>query len=241
LPITPDASHFWAHFIIALSLIAVVYIGLVALVQQDMKRLIAYSSIAHMGFVTLGTFIAFALVRDLGNIDAARLGLQGAMVQMISHGFISAALFSCVGVLYDRMHTRMIRDYGGVVNAMPWFATLMVFFAMANSGLPGTSGFVGEFMVILAAFQRSPLIAFGAATTLVLGAAYTLWLVKRVVFGEVTNANVAELEDINGREAFVLVAFAVGVLLIGVYPRPLTDLMASSINHLVSQLAVSKL
>jgi NADH-quinone oxidoreductase subunit M len=160
---------------------------------------------------------------------------------MISHGFISAAMFSCVGVLYDRMHSRMIRDYGGVVNVMPWFATLMVFFAMANSGLPGTSGFVGEFMVILAAFQRSPLIAFGAATTLVLGAAYTLWLVKRVIFGEVANANVAALKDLNGREVLVLGVFALGVLAIGVYPKPLTDLMSSAINHLVTQLAVSKL
>ena len=241
LPILPDAGHQWAWLVIALSLIAVIYIGLVALVQQDMKRLIAYSSIAHMGFVTLGTFIAFALVRDLGNVNAAQLGLQGAMVQMISHGFISAAMFTCVGVLYDRMHSRMIRDYGGVVNVMPWFATLMVFFAMANSGLPGTSGFVGEFMVILAAFQRSPLIAFGAATTLVLGAAYTLWLVKRVIFGAVANPNVAALKDIDARETFVLGAFALGVLLIGVYPKPLTDLMASAVDHLVTQLAVSKL
>ena len=241
LPILPDAGHQWAWLVVALSLIAVIYIGLVALVQQDMKRLIAYSSIAHMGFVTLGTFIAFALVRDMNNANAAQLGMQGAMVQMISHGFISGAMFSCVGVLYDRMHSRMIRDYGGVVNVMPWFATLMVFFAMANSGLPGTSGFVGEFMVILAAFQRSPLIAFGAATTLVLGAAYTLWLVKRVIFGEVANANVAALKDLNVREVFVLGTFALGVLLIGVYPKPLTDLMSSAINHLVTQLAVSKL
>jgi NADH-quinone oxidoreductase subunit M len=236
LPILPDAGHQWAWLVVALSLIAVIYVGLVALVQQDMKRLIAYSSIAHMGFVTLGTFIAFALVRDMNNVNAAQLGMQGAMVQMISHGFISGAMFSCVGVLYDRMHSRMIRDYGGVVNVMPWFATLMVFFAMANSGLPGTSGFVGEFMVILAAFQRSPLIAFGAATTLVLGAAYTLWLVKRVIFGEVANANVAELKDINGRDILVL-----GVFALGVFPKPLTDLMSSAINHLVTQLAVSKL
>jgi len=241
LPILPDAGHQWAWLVIALSLIAVIYIGLVALVQQDMKRLIAYSSIAHMGFVTLGTFIAFALVRDFGNSNAAQLGLQGAIVQMISHGFISGAMFFCVGVLYDRMHSRMIRDYGGVVNVMPWFATLMVFFAMANAGLPGTSGFVGEFMVILAAFQLSPLIAFGAATTLVLGAAYTLWLVKRVIFGEVANENVAKLTDINGREVLVLGVFALGVLLIGVYPKPLTDLMASAVHQLTSQLAVSKL
>jgi NADH-quinone oxidoreductase subunit M len=241
LPILPDAGHEWAWLVIALSLIAVIYIGLVALVQQDMKKLIAYSSISHMGFVTLGTFIAFALVRDQGNVDAARLGLQGAMVQMISHGFISGAMFSCVGVLYDRMHSRMIRDYGGVANVMPWFAAFMVFFAMANSGLPGTSGFVGEFMVILAAFQANPLIAFGAAITLVLGAAYTLWLVKRVVFGEVGNAHVAELEDINPREWIVLGVFAIGTLLIGVWPKPLTDLMEPSIAQLAAQLAASKL
>ena len=230
-----------AGFIITLSLIAVIYIGLVALVQKDMKKLIAYSSIAHMGFVTLGTFIAFKLTRDYGNTDAARLGLQGAMVQMISHGFVSGAMFSCVGVLYDRMHSRMIRDYGGVVNTMPWFAALFVFFAMANAGLPGTSGFVGEFMVILAAFQQQPLIAFAAATTLILGAAYTLWMVKRVVFGDVANHHVAELSDINAREAWVLGIFALGVLAIGVYPKPLTDLMDASVTQLVSQLGSTKL
>jgi NADH-quinone oxidoreductase subunit M len=241
LPITPDAGHDWAWLLIALSLVAVVYVGMVALVQQDMKKLIAYSSVSHMGFVTLGTFIAFALVRESGNTDAARLGLQGAMVQMISHGFISGAMFSCVGVLYDRMHTRMIKDYGGVANTMPWFAFFMVLFAMANSGLPGTSGFVGEFMVILASFQQHPLIAFTAAITLVVGAAYTLWLVKRVMFGEVGNAHVAQLQDINGREWLVLGVFAIGVLLIGVWPKPLTDLMEPSIAQLVSHLAASKL
>jgi len=241
LPIVPDAGHEWAWLVILLSLIAVVYVGLVALVQQDMKKLVAYSSIAHMGFVTLGIFIAFALVRDAGADDAARLGLQGAMVQMISHGFISGAMFSCVGVLYDRMHTRMIRDYGGVANVMPWFAVFMVLFAMANAGLPGTSGFVGEFMVILAAFQTHPLVAFAAALTLIIGAAYTLWLVKRVMFGEVGNAHVAELQDINARETLVLGAFAVGVLLIGVWPKPLTDLMEPAIAQLATQLAGSKL
>lgn len=241
LPILPDAGHEWAWLVIALSLIAVIYVGLVALVQDDMKKLIAYSSVSHMGFVTLGTFIAFALVRDGGNTDAARLGLQGAMVQMVSHGFISGAMFSCVGVLYDRMHTRMIKDYGGVANVMPWFAFFMVLFAMANSGLPGTSGFVGEFMVILASFQQSPLIAFAAAFTLIIGAAYTLWLVKRVMFGEVGNAHVAELQDINWREALVLGVFAAGVLLIGVWPKPLTDLMEPAIAQLASQLAASKL
>jgi NADH-quinone oxidoreductase subunit M len=241
LPIVPDAGHEWAWLVIALSLIAIVYVGFVALVQDDMKKLIAYSSVSHMGFVTLGTFVAFALMRDVGNPDAARLGLQGAMVQMVSHGFISGAMFSCVGVLYDRMHSRMIRDYGGIANVMPWFAFFMVLFAMANSGLPGTSGFVGEFMVILASFQSHPLLAFTAAITLVVGAAYTLWLVKRVIFGEVGNAHVAELKDMNFREWIVLGTFAAGVLLIGVWPKPLTDLMEPSIAQLAGQLAASKL
>src|SRR6476469_8138165 len=241
LPIVPDASQAYAWVVIALSLIAVVYIGLVALVQDDMKKLIAYSSISQMGFVTLGTFIAFALVRDFGNLDAARLGLQGAMVQMISHGFVSGAMFSCVGVVYDRMHTRMIRDYGGVANVMPWFAFFMVLFAMANSGLPGTSGFVGEFMVILASFQDHPLLAFTAATTLITGAAYTLWLAKRVIWGDVANAHVAEMQDMNPREWIVLGVFAAGVLLVGVWPKPLTDLMEPSIAQLASQLAATKL
>ena len=241
LPIVPDAGHEWAMFVIVLSLIAVVYVGLVALVQDDMKKLIAYSSVSHMGFVTLGIFIAFSLVRDYGNLDGARLGLQGAMVQMISHGFISGAMFTCVGVLYDRMHTRMIKDYGGVINTMPWFGAFFILFGMANSGLPGTSGFVGEFMVILASFQQHPLIAFFAATTLVIGAAYTLWLVKRVILGEVANAHVAELQDVSLREALVLGGFAVCVLALGVYPKPLTDLMEPSIAQLAMQLANSKL
>ncbi|HEU0151871.1 MAG TPA: NADH-quinone oxidoreductase subunit M [Arenimonas sp.] len=241
LPILPDAGQEWAWLVIALSLAAVVYIGLVALVQEDMKKLIAYSSIAHMGFVTLGTFIAFALVRELGSTDAAQLGLQGAMVQMISHGFISGAMFSCVGVVYDRMHSRMIRDYGGVANTMPWFAAFFVFFAMANSGLPGTSGFVGEFMVILAAFQHNVWVAFAAGFTLILGAAYTLWMVKRVIFGEVANHHVAELTDINGREVLVLGVFALGTLALGVYPKPLTDLMEAPIAQLLTQLAATKL
>jgi NADH-quinone oxidoreductase subunit M len=182
-----------------------------------------------------------ALVREQGNAAGAQLGLQGAMVQMISHGFVSGAMFSCVGVLYDRMHSRMIRDYGGVANVMPWFAGFVVLFAMANSGLPGTSGFVGEFMVILASFQRHPLLAFAAAFTLIIGAAYTLWLVKRVIWGEVANPHVAELTDINRREAFVLGAFALGVLLLGVWPKPLTDLMEPSIAQLAAQIASSKL
>jgi NADH-quinone oxidoreductase subunit M len=241
LPILPDAGHEWAWLMITLSLIAVIYVGLVALVQDDMKKLIAYSSVAHMGFVTLGTFIGFSLVRDFGNTDAARLGLQGAMVQMISHGFISGAMFSCVGVLYDRMHSRRISDYGGVANVMPWFALFWVLFAMANSGLPGTSGFVGEFMVILASFQQHPLVSFAAATTLITGAAYTLWLTKRVIWGDVTNPHVAEMHDINVREWIVLGVFAAGVLLIGLWPKPLTDLMEPSIAQLAGQLAATKL
>jgi NADH-quinone oxidoreductase subunit M len=241
LPIVPDAGHEWAWLVIALSLIAVVYVGLVALVQEDMKKLIAYSSVAHMGFVTLGTFIAFALVRESGNTDGAELGLQGAMVQMVSHGFISGAMFSCVGVLYDRMHSRMIKDYGGVVNTMPWFAAFFVLFAMANAGLPGTSGFVGEFMVILAAFQQAPLVAAIAALTLIIGAGYTLWMVKRVIFGAVANDHVKALQDIGGREALVLGTFAAGTLFFGLWPKPLTDLMDSSIAQLAAQLAASKL
>ncbi len=240
LPVTPDASQEYAWLVIALSLVAVIYVGFVALVQEDMKKLIAYSSISHMGFVTLGAFISLALVREAGNPDAARLGLQGAMVQMVSHGFVSGAMFSCVGVLYDRMHSRMISDYGGVANTMPWFAALFVLFAMANSGLPGTSGFVGEFMVILASFQAQPWLAVGAGVTLVVGAAYTLWLVKRVVFGEVANAHVAELTDIDAREALVLGAFAVAVLAVGLWPAPLVELMDASIEQLVRQLLVSK-
>jgi len=241
LPIVPDASHEFAMLMIVLSLIAIVYVGMVALVQDDMKKLIAYSSVAHMGFVTLGIFIALALVRDVDNLDAARLGLQGAMVQMVSHGFISGALFSCVGVLYDRMHTRRISDYGGVANTMPWLAMFWILFSMANSGLPGTSGFVGEFMIILASFQQHPLIAFAAATTLMIGAGYSLWLAKRVIWGEVGNAHVAELKDINGREWIVLGVFAAGTLFIGLWPKPLTDLMEPSIAQLAAQLAASKL
>jgi NADH-quinone oxidoreductase subunit M len=240
LPITPDASQEYAWLIIALSLIAVVYVGFVALVQEDMKKLIAYSSISHMGFVTLGAFVSFALAREAGNPDAAKLGLQGAMVQMISHGFVSGALFSCVGVLYDRVHSRMIGDYGGVANTMPWFAALMVLFAMANCGLPGTSGFVGEFMVLLASFQANPWLALAAGLTLVIGAAYTLWLVKRVLFGEVANDHVAQLKDLEPREVVVLGSFAVAVLALGIWPAPLTDLMGASIDTLVAQITQAK-
>jgi len=240
LPITPDASQHFAWLLIVLSLIAVIYVGFVALVQEDMKKLIAYSSVSHMGFVTLGIFISLALVRVSGNKDAAQLGVSGAMVQMISHGFVSGAMFSAVGVIYDRMHTRMIKDYGGVVNTMPWYAAFVVLFAMANCGLPGTSGFVGEFMVILASFQANFWIAALAAFTLIIGAAYTLWLVKRVIWGDVTNDHVAKLKDIDAREALVLGAFAAATLLFGIWPQPLTHLMDASIKHIVDQLMVVK-
>jgi NADH-quinone oxidoreductase subunit M len=241
LPVTPDASHELMTLVITMSLIAVVYIGFVALVQQDMKKLIAYSSIAHMGFVTLGTFGIYAIVASTGGVSGAVLGVDGAMVQMISHGLVSGALFLCVGVLYDRMHSREIASYGGVVNVMPYFAALMVFFGMANSGLPGTSGFVGEFMVIIAAFKASFWYAFLAATTLILGAAYTLWMVKRVVFGPVANSHVAELTDLNGREFLVLGVLAAAVLLLGLYPAPLLNIMEASMQHLVQQALHSKL
>jgi NADH-quinone oxidoreductase subunit M len=241
LPITPDASAALDWLIITLSLIAVVYIGFVALVQKDMKKLIAYSSISHMGFVTLGMFIAFAIFQNTDSGRGAALGVEGAMVQMISHGFVSGALFLCVGVLYDRVHSRMIADYGGVANTMPWFAALAVLFFMANSGLPGTSGFVGEFMVILAAFQANFWYAFLAAVTLILGAAYSLWLVKRVIFGEVANNEVAQLEDINAREALVLGIIAVAVLFVGLYPAPLVDMMHASVDQLLQHIQHSKI
>ncbi len=227
---------------IALSLIAVVYIGFVALVQQDMKKLIAYSSIAHMGFVTLGSFLIFGTSWSAtGNSQGAAMGIDGGMVQMISHGLISGAMFLCVGVLYDRVHSREISAYGGVVNTMPKFAAFMVLFAMANAGLPGTSGFVGEFLVILASFQANFWYAFLAGTTLVLGAAYTLWLVKRVIFGAVANHHVAELTDVNGREFSVLGVLAVAVLLLGIWPAPLLEVMGATTHHLVEQILTSKL
>jgi NADH-quinone oxidoreductase subunit M len=229
LPILPDASHYLAGFMITLSLVAIIYISLVALVQTDMKKLIAYSSISHMGFVTLGFFIFNAY------------GMEGGLVQMISHGFVSAALFLCVGVMYDRMHSRNIADYGGVVNTMPKFAALMMLFAMANCGLPATSGFVGEFMVILGAMKFNFWIAFLAATTLVFGAAYTLWMVKRVIFGEVANKHVAELSDANARELLVLGLLAIAVLWLGVHPAPFTEIMHASVNDLLKHVAVSKL
>ena len=240
LPITPDASAALDWLIITLSLIAVVYIGFVALVQKDMKKLIAYSSVSHMGFVTLGLFLAFAIYQNTEGGTGAALGVEGAMVQMISHGFVSGALFLCVGVLYDRLHSRMIVDYGGVANTMPWFASFAVLFFMANSGLPGTSGFVGEFMVILAAFQANFWYAFLAALTLILGAAYSLWLVKRVIFGEVTNKEVANLKDINAREAFVLGTIAAAVLLVGLWPAPLVELMHASVDQLLQHIQQPK-
>jgi NADH-quinone oxidoreductase subunit M len=241
LPITPDASHALDWLIIGMSLIAVVYIGFVALVQQDMKKLIAYSSIAHMGFVTMGIFLVFTLLDNNGSIQGAALGMEGGMVQMISHGFISGALFLCVGMLYDRVHSRQINDYGGVVNTMPIFAAFMVLFAMANSGLPGTSGFVGEFMVILASFKANFWFAFLAATTLILGAAYSLWMVKRVVFGDIANDNVKQLEDVNAREFVILASLAVMVLFFGLYPAPLIDVMHASVDNLLAHVTVSKL
>ena len=240
LPITPDASRELDWLVIGLSLVAVVYIGLVALAQRDMKKLIAYSSIAHMGFVTLGCFIGYEIVAATGSLQGATLGLSGAMVEMISHGLISGALFLCVGVLYDRLHTREISAYGGVINTMPVFGAFMVLFAMANAGLPGTSGFIGEFLVILASFRANFWYAFLAATTLVLGAAYTLWLVKRVVFGEVANDAVASLKDLNGRELIVLGILAIAVLALGVYPKPLTDVMEPTLQNLVQLMSVSK-
>lgn len=229
LPIAPDASAAFAPFIITLSLIAVIYIGFVALVQTDMKKLVAYSSISHMGFVTLGFFMF------------NRLGVEGALVQMVSHGFVSGAMFLCIGVLYDRMHSRNIADYGGVVNRMPKFAAFSMLFSMANAGLPGTSGFVGEFMVILGAVGFNFWIGMLAATTLVLGAAYTLWMYKRVVFGKVANDHVAELEDIDCREFAFLAILALCVLGMGLYPYPFTDVMHASVEQLLAQVAAGKL
>ena len=243
LPITPDASSSLDWLIILMSLIAVVYIGFVALVQTDMKKLVAYSSIAHMGFVTLGLFIVFRIWANPANTDisGAAMAIEGAMIQMISHGFISAALFLMIGVLYDRMHSREINDYGGVVNTMPVFAAFAVFFAMANAGLPGTSGFVGEFMVIIASFKANFWFAFLAATTLILGAAYTLWMVKRVFYGEVKNDNVKALKDIDTREFVIMATLAVAVLALGLWPAPVVDVMHASVNNLLQHIAVSKL
>jgi NADH-quinone oxidoreductase subunit M len=229
LPITPDASHALAGLMITLSLIAVIYIGLVALVQADMKKLVAYSSIAHMGFVTLGFFV-------FGD-----MAVQGGLMQMISHGFVSGAMFLCIGVLYDRLHSREIADYGGVINTMPRFAALFVLFSLANAGLPGTSGFIGEFMVILGAVKFNFWIGVLAATALILGAAYSLWLVKRVVFGEVGNAQVATLSDLTPREFMLLGVLALATLWMGVYPAPFTDLTQTSVTDLLRHVATSKI
>ena len=229
LPIVPDASHYLAPFVITISLIAIVYIGFVALVQTDMKKLIAYSSISHMGFVTLGFFLF------------NQLGVEGGLAQMVSHGFVSAAMFLCVGVMYDRMHTRMIADYGGVVNTMPRFAAFMMLFAMANSGLPATSGFVGEFLVILAAVQVNFWLGFVAAISLILGAAYTLWMYKRVIFGAIGNAHVAALSDLSRREFWLLATVAAAVLIMGVWPKPFIDVMHASVVDLLVHVAMSKI
>ncbi|MBP5989247.1 NADH-quinone oxidoreductase subunit M [Piscinibacter sp.] len=229
LPIAPDASREWAWFIIALSLIAVIYIGLVALVQQDMKKLVAYSSIAHMGFCTLGFFIF------------SELGVSGGIVQMVSHGFVSGAMFLCIGVLYDRVHSREIASYGGVVNTMPKFAAFAVFFAMANSGLPGTSGFIGEWMVILGTVKAGFALALLAATALIFGAAYNLWMVKRVYFGAIANDKVKALTDLNSREFLMMAVLAIAVLWMGVYPKPFTDVMHVSVTKLLEHVAQSKL
>ena len=239
LPVTPDASAGMDTFMIVISLVAVVYIGFVALAQRDMKKLIAYSSISHMGFVTLGIFIAFGLIAK-GDMAGVALGIEGAMIQMISHGFISAAMFLCVGVMYDRIHSREIADYGGVINTMPIFAAFMVFFAMANAGLPGTSGFVGEFMVILASFKANFWIAFLAASTLILGAAYTLWMVKRVIMGPIGNDKVAALTDLSSREFWMLSLLAIFVLLIGVWPNMIGHVMHASVENLVQHISTAK-
>ncbi len=229
LPIAPDASHYLAPLMIALSLTAVIYIGFVALVQTDMKKLVAYSSISHMGFVTLGFFIFNPL------------GIEGSLVQMISHGFITAAMFLCIGVMYDRMHSRRIADYGGVVNTMPKFAAFFMLFSMANAGLPATSGFVGEFMVILGAVKFNFWVGMAAAVTLILGAAYTLWMYKRVVFGAITNPHVADLSDIGLREFLILALLAACVLAMGLYPYPFTEVMHASVDNLLKHVAASKL
>lgn len=241
LPMVPDASSELAWLVIFMSLTAIVYIGFIALVQSDMKKLVAYSSIAHMGFVTLGFFLLFPILKNTGSTEGSLLALQGGMVQMLSHGFISGAMFLCIGVLYDRMHTREISAYGGVANKMPWFAAFFVLFAMANTGLPGTSGFVGEFMVILASLKANFWIALLAATTLIVGAAYTLWLVKRVIFGAVANKKVEALTDINKRETLILSALAIFVLALGLWPQPLVHVMNDSLAHVIEQATTSKL
>ncbi|HHJ35875.1 MAG TPA: NADH-quinone oxidoreductase subunit M [Gammaproteobacteria bacterium] len=243
MPITPDAAHSLDWLIILMSLVAVVYIGFVALVQRDMKKLVAYSSIAHMGFVTLGLFIVFQIWENPANASGggAALAVEGAMIQMISHGFISGAMFLMIGVLYDRMHTREINAYGGVVHTMPVFAAFAVFFAMSNAGLPGTSGFVGEFMVILASFQANFWYAFLGALTLILGAAYTLWMVKRVFYGEIANDGVRALKDLNTREFVIMATLAIAVLVLGLWPAPVVDVLHASVENFLQHISVSKL
>jgi NADH-quinone oxidoreductase subunit M len=242
LPMVPDAAQELAWLVVFMSLVAIVYIGFIALVQSDMKKLVAYSSIAHMGFVTLGFFLIYPIMANNGgDTNGSALAIQGGMVQMVSHGFISGAMFLSIGVLYDRMHTREITAYGGVVNRMPIFGAFFILFAMANTGLPGTSGFVGEFMVILASFKANFWIAFLAATTLIVGAAYTLWLVKRVILGDIANDNVAALTDLNQREFFMMAVLAIAVITLGLWPDPLTHVMSDSIDHIIQQATTSKL
>ena len=241
LPIAPDASAYLANVMIALSLIAIIYIGLVAISQTDMKKLIAYSSISHMGFVTLGTFVFYNLGIQSTSSEIMNLAITGSMIQMISHGLISAALFLCIGVIYDRLHTRLISDYQGVVNSMPKFATLMVFFALANAAIPGTSGFVGEFTVILASFKINLWVAFFAAITVIIGAVYSLWLVKRVIFGKPLNERISGMQEMTLIEAFPLVTLALLVLVLGLWPAPLVEIMTMSIENLVNHITLSKL
>jgi NADH-quinone oxidoreductase subunit M len=241
LPIAPDASAYLSSFMIALSLVAIIYIGLVAIVQTDMKKLIAYSSISHMGFVTLGAFVFFNIGTQTASSETISLALTGAMIQMISHGLISAALFLCVGVMYDRLHTRLISGYRGVVNSMPKFATLMVFFVLANAAVPGTSGFVGEFTIILASFRINLWVAFFAAITLIIGASYSLWLIKRVIFGKPLNERISGMQEMTVIEALPLVTLAFLVLSLGLWPAPLVEIMSTSIENLVNHITFSKL
>ena len=241
LPIAPDASAYLSSFMIALSLVAIIYIGLVAIAQTDMKKLIAYSSISHMGFVTLGSFVFFSIGTQTSSSATMSLALTGAMIQMISHGLISAALFLCVGVMYDRLHTRLISGYRGVVNSMPKFATLMVFFVLANAAVPGTSGFVGEFTIILASFRMNLWVAFFAAITLIIGASYSLWLIKRVIFGKPLNERISGMQEMTVIEALPLVTLAFLVLSLGLWPAPLVEIMSTSIENLVNHITFSKL
>lgn len=241
LPIVPDACQHYAGIMVTLSLIAVIYVGLVAIVQTDMKKLIAYSSISHMGFVTLGCFAIFSIYKSTGDMKSAALVLEGAIIVMVSHAFVSSGMFAGVGFIYDRMHTREIKDFGGIINTMPLYASFMMLFAMANAGLPGTSGFVGEFMVILGSVKSGFWIAFLAATTLILGAAYTLWMYKRVLFGDVQNSQVQNLKDISGFEVAAFAILAVMVLAMGCYPEPFLKIMHQSVNHILTLSGVSKL